>query len=296
MVNNKFDFIKASRIAVIISLFFIIATVIGLFTKGMNLGIDFMGGKTLRVKFSKDINISPDILRNSLKEIGPRITNVGKDEKEYIISYKDEKFNVKTKLTELFQDKYEILSEDFVGPKIGKEFQSMAYQATIVILIIILIYIGIRFKFKFGVAAVIALLHDVILTLGFITYTGYEFDITLLASVLTIIGYSLNDTIVIFDRIREEVKTHHLGKEDYSMVVNLSINKSLTRTFLTSLTTLVALVALLIFAGIELKAMAATLIFGIIVGTYSSNFIASPVVLAWEKIKKRSGSKKTKKS
>jgi len=295
MENNKFDFIKASKVAASISLLLIILTVISLFVKGITLGIDFAGGKSIKLKFEKDVNVNTEVLRSDLKEIGAKVTNIGKEEeKEFLISYKDSNFDIRAKLNSLFQEKYQILSEDFVGPKIGKEFQYIAYQATIIILLVVLIYIGIRFEFIFGVAAVITLFHDVILTIGFIMFVGYEFDITLLASVLTIIGYSLNDTIVIFDRIREETKVHHLSKEDYSMVVNLSIHKSLTRTLLTSLTTLVALLALLIFAGIELKAMAATLTFGIIVGTYSSNFIASPILVAWEKIRSKKKNKKGK--
>mgnify|MGYP000944919574 FL=1 len=162
---------------------------------------------------------------------------------------------------------------------------------------IILIYVAVRFRFKFGLAAVIALLHDTIISIGLVSLLKIEMDITVVAAILTILGYSINDTIVVFDRIRENTEKISTNKDEYVMIVNRSINQSLTRTIITSLTTLLVVVVLLIWGGESLYNFYLILFFGIIIGTYSSIFIASPVLVIWEHFveKREKKSKKKKK-
>ena len=177
-----------------------------------------------------------------------------------------------------------VLSEDTVGPKIGKEFQRMGFWAAVLSLLLLLLYIAFRFEFKFGIAAIVALFHDVLITLGFVSLLGFTFDIPVLAAVLTLLGYSINDTIIIFDRIREESSNLHLDKREYVMVINQAINKTLSRTLLTSFTTISAIIVLIFFGGVDLRAMALVLLIGFITGTYSSVFVASPLLILWEKL------------
>ncbi|MBA7638595.1 Protein translocase subunit SecF [subsurface metagenome] len=179
---------------------------------------------------------------------------------------------------------------DIVGPRISKYLLRTSYLIGIVALALILLYTTFRFRFRFGVAAICALVHDVLIVLSLISFLGKEMDTFILAAVLTIIGYSLNDTIVIFDRIRENLKTSK-AYENYEVTVNTSINQSLSRTVITSMTTLLVLLSLYIFGGNTMKDFAFALIVGVIVGTYSSMFIASALVVEWhrwkpEKVKK----------
>lgn len=290
MKTIHFDFIKNARFTILLSLALLLAGAFSMIVKGgLELGIDFAGGQNLRVKVENSIPMDAQKLRALFAgtDINPGITDIGeKDEQEFFVYFGSEA-NASEKVKAVFNEKiakYEILSESFVGPKIGQEFRKIAIQATILILILILVYIGFRFELKFGIAAILALLHDVLISIGFISLLGYKFDIPLLAAIMTIIGYSLNDTIVIFDRIREESKNLHLDRHEYLLVVNKSISKSLNRTFLTSFTTLIALGALIVFGGVELEPMSIILFLGVIVGTYSSNFIASPILVLWEKL------------
>lgn len=173
-------------------------------------------------------------------------------------------------------------SENSISPVYSKGLRTQAFFLVAFVLLAMLVYISFRFKFKFALGAVLALIHDITITLGFISIVGLEFDYTIIAAILFIIGYSLNDTIVIYDRIRENYSI--LKEASSKEIVNTSINQSLSRTLLTSLTTLLAVVALYILGGTKIEGFSLTLIIGIVVGTYSSNFIASPVVEVWEKI------------
>jgi preprotein translocase subunit SecF len=292
MKKFQFDFIKNSKYTVFFSLVIIAIGIFSLVSRGgLNLGIDFAGGKNIRIKVDQSVPMDSEKLRSLMGElkVNPGITKVGGEGIQEFFIYYQEENDTTGKLKQLMnrevgEGKWEVLSEDFVGPKIGSQFQRIAVQATILILVILMIYIGFRFEIRFGVAAILALIHDVMITLTFISLLDFKFDIPLLAAVLTIIGYSLNDTIVIFDRIREETKALHLDKHEYVLVINGSIMKSMTRTILTSLTTLMVLGVLIAFGGIELQPMAITLFIGVIAGTYSSNFIASPALIVWEKL------------
>jgi len=293
MKSMRFDFVKNAKYVAGFTLLLLIAGVVSLILKGgFSLGIDFSGGKNIRVQIDPSISVNSEKLREMLSSSGVDldIISIGdeSDQEFFVYFQEQESSSVLTqKLTgalsqSIGAEKWTLLSEDYVGPKIGKEFQRIATQATLIILAILLIYVAFRFQFKFGVAAVLALFHDVLITLGFISLFDFQFDISILAAVLTIIGYSINDTIVIFDRIREESKNFHLESSEYKSVVNRSIVKSLTRTLMTSVTTLFALGALIYFGGIELRPMSIVMIVGILVGTYSSNFIAPPILVLWE--------------
>jgi preprotein translocase subunit SecF len=177
-----------------------------------------------------------------------------------------------------------------VGPKIGSELRTAMFWAVIYSLLGIVAYVTWRFEFRFAIAAIIALIHDVCFTLGFFSVTGLEVSLAVIAAVLTIVGYSLNDTIVVFDRIRENLHTRR--RDNYAKMVNASINETLSRTIITSLTTLFVVVCLVVFGGPVIRDFAVTLLVGITVGTYSSIFIASPVVVEWQlyrasKVKKK---------
>lgn len=293
MRNVKFDFIRNSRFTVIISALIILIGVGSIVIKGgLDLGIDFAGGKNIWLKVDSSVPMNSEKLRGFFSTLGakPGINNIGEEKEQEFFIYYQEKEIKTDKVKSLFNEKigtskWKILSEDFVGPKIGKEFKKTAIYAAVLIMIILLIYIGFRFEFKFAIAAIVALLHDVLISIAFVSLLNFKFDTPLLAAILLIIGYSLNDTIVIFDRIREESKDLHLdSRHDYLLVVNQSIVKSLTRTIMTSVTTLMVLVVLILFGGVVLRPMAIILVVGVMAGTYSSNFIASPILVLWEKL------------
>lgn len=191
-------------------------------------------------------------------------------------------------LKESFSEKnpFEVLSVDLIGPKVSRELQRNALMAIIFALIGMLVYIAWRFEFRFAVGAVIALCHDIFISVGALSLGGFEFTLPVIAALLTIVGYSLNDTIVIYDRIRENMKAYRKKETLLKSILNLSINQSLSRTLITSLTTFIVVFVLFLWGGEPLRAFTFTLLIGIIVGTYSSDFVATPVVYLWGKKKK----------
>ena len=273
----KFDFIGKRKIWYAISIIFILISIISLFVQGLNLGIDFQGGSLVHVDFKEDFQI--DQVRAVLSEY-----NLGSSS---IQEATDRSFTIKTveleqeKLTEIlkaFEEKlgeYELLRTEKVGPVIGSELRRAGFLALTIAGILMVIYITIRFEFKFGIAAIIALLHDAFIALGFFSLFQIEVDSTFIAAILTIVGYSINNTIVVFDRIRENLKNRR--KEELAVIVNSSINQTLTRSINTSLTTMLVVVALLVLGGETTKAFALAFLVGIVGGTYSSIFIASPL-------------------
>ncbi len=265
------------------------------FRGGLNFGIDFVGGYKLIVKF-EDKSANEGTIRNALKEFSPTVQQIGESEKnEYIISTKIEnkiseaapgtiavsKFDMlKNTLNEKFKN-VKIESEENVGPAIGDFLKKSAWKLSIIAVIMMSLYLAFRFEVKFAVGAMAALLHDILATVAFCGVAGIEINIPVIAALLTIFGYSVNDTIVVFDRIRE---TNELkAKETFAELIDKAITQTLTRTILTSLTTLFGVLALYFIGGEVLHDFALVLIFGIAVGTYSSIYMASPVVLAWEK-------------
>jgi len=281
--KSNINFISKRKIAYIISLFVIVAGV-GTFAsrKVQNFGIDFTGGTIQQFRFQEPISL--DEARDALKDIGlasSPIQQFGGDKEMIIRTNADTSDAVENKFREIFAgNPFEVMRVDKVGPAIGKDLRRKAIYALIYALIGICIYISFRFEFKFAIAAIIALFHDVLVSVGAIALTGREISIPVIAALLTIVGYSINDTIVVFDRIREDRRL--MRKADRTTIINTSINQTLSRTLLTSLTTLLVVVALYFLGGEVINDFAFVLIVGVLVGTYSSIFIASPILIDWK--------------
>ena len=246
---------------------------------GPPLSIDFTGGTIAQIKFDQSVNISQ--LRNTLAEYGfvnAEIIEFGSPEEVLIkTQFSGSSNEISEKLTTALGKSFTLRRVESVGPKIGKELQQDALFAIGLALIMILIYIAFRFDTYYALGSVAALIHDVLITLGVFSLLAYEINLSIIAAFLTIVGYSLNDTIVVFDRIRENMPKHL--KKTLLEVVNLSLNETLSRTVITSLTTLMVVVILFIWGGEVINRFAFALIVGIIIGTYSSIFVASPVML-----------------
>lgn len=287
--ETNIDFLGMSRFGFVISGTLIVAGLVSLFLQGgPRLGIDFEGGTLVQIRFGHEVN-TPQ-LRSALVPLGlgnSEIQILG-DPKEAIIRLQ-EKGETETLVETLREALVTVMpdaSPDFrrvetVGPKIGAELRGKAITAILSALLVITAYIAFRFQFKFAVGALVALVHDVIITLGIFSIMGYEISLAIIAAFLTIVGYSLNDTIVIFDRIRENLKK--IKQERHDTIINRSINESLSRTIITSLTTFVVVLTLWVAGGEVIKYFAFAIMIGVIVGTYSSVFVASPIVLLWER-------------
>ena len=285
--NPNIDFIGKRKYGFIFSAAVILISLLLIFIKGPNFGIDFTGGALLQVRFTNSVTTAQ--LRSSLVKIGresAQIQALGVKDTEYIIRAAGENpeafaGDLKTVLSEDFPDNTkEFLREETVEPKIGKELLRKTVWAVILALALILIYVSFRFDYRFGTAAVIALFHDAIFTIGVLVITQREFSIVVVGALLTIIGYSINDSIVISDRIRE--KYSKMRREPYNVVLNTGLNETLSRTILTIGTTLLAVIALLIFGGAVIADFAFTLLVGFLIGTYSSIFILANIVSVWE--------------
>ena len=279
------DFVGKRKIFLMFSLSLIVLSILVLFSKGMNYGIDFTGGTLVQVQFNKKINISK--LRTSLKPLplGDTVIQNFGSEREFLIrvqkssrSTKGLENNIKIAIENNFgKDSFKIRRTEMVGPKVGADLRNKALSSMFFALIGILIYVSFRFRFRQAIASVIALIHDVLITVAVFSFSGKEFSLPIVAAVLTIIGYSLNDTIVVFDRIREN--NLRSRRQGFFEVVNMSIYQTLSRTILTSGTTLVAVLAFLFLGGEIISDVAFTLVVGIIAGTYSSIYVASSFLL-----------------
>lgn len=292
---KEIEFINKRRVFMLSSLLLLVLTIITLIVnKGPNLGLDFTGGTIIQVKIN---NASIDVaeLRQILIQqnlVASEVQNIvthTPESREFLIKIKQTKQEVSQKIEEIFRDKnldYEIIRREFVGPTIGRYLTKQALLAILFSLLGIIIYVAFRFGSSiWGIAGVIALIHDVFLTVGFLTILGKEINLTIIVALLTLAGYSINDTIVIFDRIRENIKLFR--KEPLDRIVNTSINQTITRTLLTSGTTLMAILALFILGNRIIKDFALTLLFGVVVGTYSSIFIASALVIEYNMLKQK---------
>jgi len=281
--GTNIKFMKIKKITLFISsiLFFLSLSLV--FFKGLNLGIDFTGGSLIEVRFKESVdlnNLRVEMNKLDLGEI--QLQTIG-DENDVVIRAQDKK-NSNEKQTETIQVIKNSLSDksveyrrtEFVGPKVGGELVKAGIIAVVFSLIGILLYIWLRFKWNFALGAIIALIHDVILTLGFFSFLKLEFNLATVAAVLTIAGYSINDTVVIYDRVRETMRKYK--QVTFDEVINLSLNGTLSRTLTTSLTTLLALIALFIFGGIVISSFIIALIWGVFIGTYSSLYVASPIL------------------
>jgi len=255
-----------------------------IFTKGFNYGIDFAGGTLIQIKYDKKAPIKE--IRKKLSSVkkyeGASVTNFGSDEEVVIRIQSTSKVvgnDIGDEIRELLADtgNFEIRRVDMVGPKIGGELREKGLKATLFAILGILIYLTFRFEWRFALASVIALIHDVSIALGAIALFGISFNLDILAAILTILGYSLNDTIIVFDRIREGLQK--AKSVVLSEIIDESVTKTLSRTTLTSLTTFFVVFVLYLFGGEILKGFSFTLLIGVIVGTYSSIFIASPLLM-----------------
>lgn len=287
----KIDFLSKAKIFFLISGILCLASIVLLVTKGFNYGIDFAGGTIIQAKFEKAPDL--DVIRKSLKSMNLGdvvIQNFG-DEREILIrveqsdkNLQEVSANIKKNLFKAYPDNKIIIERvEQVGPKVGSELKNKAIMAILYSIIGILIYVSVRFEFIFSLGAVLALFHDVLITMGFFSLIGKEINLPIIAAALTIVGYSLNDTIVVFDRIRENLKKG-MDKIELKDVMNRSLSETLSRTLLTSFTTLLAVAALYLFGGEVINGFALALLIGVIVGTYSSIGIASALVYT---IKKR---------
>ncbi len=271
------DFIGKRKIWFAISVIIIFVGIASIIFQGLNLGIDFVGGNKYMLRFEKDVNTTQ--IREVLNKFNLENSSIQEsDNNTYIIRTNLLTEEENNKLLSSFEEKLgemNVLSNEKVGPIIGKELRNRAFGALLVASLIMIIYITIRFEFKFAVAAIIALLHDVLITLSIFSFAQVEVNTSFVAAMLTIVGYSINDTIVVFDRIRENLSFKK--KEGLAQMVNRSIKQILKRSINTSLTSVMALLALLIFGGETTRVFALAMIIGFLSGTYSSIFIASPI-------------------
>ena len=276
-------FLKFRKIFYIVSLAMVLVSV-GLFlTKGLNFGIDFRGGILVEIKTDGPADIGA--LRDNLGSLGlgdVSIQEFGEPDDVLIQLQRqdgDEQAQMAAlaTVTKALGDDVTIRRSELVGPKVGNELKEAGVYSVAISLLLIMIYIWFRFEWQFAVASVVALLHDVLITIGFFVITGVQFDLATLAAVLTVAGYSINDTVVVFDRIREYLRKFR--KMDIPDLLDISINSTLSRTTMTSFTTLLALIALFVFGGEAIRGFTMALIFGIVIGTYSSICVASPLLM-----------------
>jgi len=296
--GTRIDFVKRMKIALMGSMLLLAATVVGWFSIGPDMGIDFMGGVEVEITFNEPAPIEK--VRNSLAslELGDvEIKSIGGEKgvgRSYLIRMEKKRLGAAEKqketgdasnlIIEALEEKVGGYNEDMlrismVGPRAGAELRRKAFVAVFVALVLMLIYIAVRFEVLFAFGAVLALAHDVLITMGFLIFTGKEFNLTVIAALLTIVGYSLNDTIVVYDRIRENIKKYR--NEPIGNLINASISETLSRTILTSGTTLLAVVALLAVTRGAIQEFAFALTVGIVVGTYSSIFVAGAFIVFW---------------
>lgn len=287
--GTNINFIGKRNTAIAISVVLIIAGIVSTVVKGgFNYGIDFSGGTMVQLLFKKDVSI--DKVRKGLLKtnMGDSIIQHYGGSREIIIRTKEssevlEDIGEKIKgalISEFSKDDFEVRRVEIVGPKVGKDLKGKAILSLFYAMIFMLVYVWWRFELAFGVGAIIALLHDVLITVGAISITNTEFDLTIVAALLTIVGYSINDTIVVYDRIRENLKEQR--REGYADMINKSINETLSRTILTSFTVFLVAIILFLFGGEVIHGFALAMVIGVIAGTYSSIYIASPIVLFWE--------------
>jgi preprotein translocase subunit SecF len=284
MKKIQFNFMGMRKVTSIVSALLIIFSISTLSYQGLNLGVDFTGGTLVEVGYPEAVNL--DKLRQSFSdsEFNDVAIQYFGSAKEILIRIPPQQgFNsadVSSKLLDLLSSNNfsaEMRRVEFVGPQVGEELREDGGLAMLYALLCIMVYIAFRFQMRFSVGAVSALIHDVIITLGFFSITRFNFDLTILAALLAVIGYSLNDTIVVFDRVRENFRK--IRDKTPIDVFNISLNQTLSRTLMTSFTTLLVLMALFFLGGEIIHGFSMALIFGVLIGTYSSIYIASPVTL-----------------
>ena len=291
--NTKIDFVGKIKFALILSWVLIGIGIVSMVIKGGPLyGIDFSGGTLMQIKFAK--KVSAGAIRKALKDMGVQtgsVQSVGAEaDNEFLLNYETTEEDLEQfseKIREQFvatfgKDSFEIRRAEIVGPKVGKDLREKALLAVGLSCIGMLIYIWFRFEFRFGLGAVLGLVHDVLITFGALSLTNTPIDLPVVAALLAIVGYSVNDAIIVCDRIRENIPK--MTREKLGTIINISVNQTLSRTILTAGTTIMAIIALYIFGGTVIHDFAFTMLVGVITGTYSSIYVACPVVIYWEKL------------
>ncbi|MGL6064602.1 MAG: protein translocase subunit SecF [Fusobacteriaceae bacterium] len=295
---RNIDIIKRSKLYVSVGIIAVILALTALFTKGLNYGIDFSGGNLFQIKFEKEITLQEinthlDTLSKDVQHLDSKSRKVQLSEDNTVIIRTQEMTEGDK---EIFIEKMKTLGEyklektEKVGASVGKDLKEAAIYSLIIGSILIVIYVTLRYEFIFAIASIIALLHDVIIALGVIAFLGYEINTEFIAAVLTILGYSINDTIIIYDRIREKLREQNKRGATFGEILNISLNDVMVRSINTSLTTLLAAFAILIFGGDSLKTFIVTLIVGVVAGSYSSIFIAAPIIYLVDKDRDGKGS------
>jgi preprotein translocase subunit SecF len=284
--NTHFNFMSKRKIAAFFSVILVIASVVSLVMQGLNFGIDFTGGTMIELAYQEEADLNQ--IRQQLESANYEravVQNFGSVHEVLVRLPAVESANMaelSNQVVAMLQGSHatpiEVRRVEFVGPQVGEELTEQGSLAMLYALIGILIYVSLRFEYRFAIGSVVALVHDVVITLGFFSIFQIDFDLTVLAAILAIIGYSLNDTIVVFDRIRETFLRMRKGTSEE--IVNLALNDTLSRTLMTSVTTLLVVISLYVFGGEVIHDFAIALLLGIVVGTYSSIYIASNAVLA----------------
>ena len=282
----NYNFIKKFKMANLISIVFVLISLILIIFKGLNFGIDFKGGTLIELRVESN-NIKINDIRSAFSNMDLGDLNVKEFGKkgDYLIKFEKKEFNKVVNIKSIKENVVNKLGVDVnfrrienVGPKVSAELLNSGLIAICLALGAMLFYIWIRFEWQFAVGAISALIHDVILTIGIFSLLQIKFDLAIIAAILTIVGYSLNDTVVVFDRVRENLRK--FKKRSLIEVMNLSINETMSRTVMTSVTTLLALVSLFVLGGDVIRGFVFAMIWGVVVGTYSSIFIASAILLS----------------
>ena len=286
MIKKIIPFNNLYKTCNLASIILIIISLLLLLIKGLNYGVDFKGGTLIEIR-TNDKNITISDLRRSFNKMNLGDVTVKQfgSENDFIVKFEKRNSNksnfieeIKNKLTNYIGDNYDFRRVENVGPKVSSELLKSGIIAIGLSLAAMLIYIWIRFEWQFSLGAIIAIFHDVIITLGIFSLFSFEINLSIVAAVLTIVGYSMNDTVVIFDRVRENLKKYSDIK--IFELTNISINETLSRTIITSITTLIALLSIYFFGGEILKGFSLAMILGVIFGTYSSIYIANPILVS----------------
>ena len=293
-MKTNLNIIKNIKIYLSISIALVALSIVIFFTKGLNYGIDFSGGNLFQLKYN-DVAMTLPQINENLDELSGELPQVNSNSRKVQISDDGTVIIRVPELTKAEQDKvmenlqklgtYTLDKEEKVGASVGDDLKKAAIYSLVIGSILIVLYITLRFEFSFAIGGILSLLHDIIIAVGFIALMGYEVDTPFIAAILTILGYSINDTIVIYDRIRENLRRKAKTGGSLEDVMNDSVNEVMVRSLNTSITTLFSVVAILVFGGASLKTFIMTLLIGILAGTYSSIFVATPIVYLLNKRK-----------
>ena len=293
-MKTNLNIIKNIKIYLSVSIVLVALSIVIFFTKGLNYGIDFSGGNLFQLKYN-DVAMTLPQINENLDELSGELPQVNSNSRKVQISDDGTVIIRVPELTKAEQDKvmenlqklgtYTLDKEEKVGASVGDDLKKAAIYSLVIGSILIVLYITLRFEFSFAIGGILSLLHDIIIAVGFIALMGYEVDTPFIAAILTILGYSINDTIVIYDRIRENLRRKAKTGGSLEDVMNDSVNEVMVRSLNTSITTLFSVVAILVFGGASLKTFIMTLLIGILAGTYSSIFVATPIVYLLNKRK-----------